>query len=239
MTKIRRRIDFAHINDAALPLLPAICARLLSDGHRVGTEWVAKNPTRLDRQPGSFSINLKSGQWADFATDDKGGDPISLVAYLAKTTLAQAGDALGAAVACFAAWFDDRGNAEPYEVTEAVERVTDFIELHGATRFERLPRVSDGPPECPVRDHAGYWRGDGPDKERLIFPSVWKAEVLKGLDLNAAARALHDKGMLHAKIKYQLSVKLGGASPRFYVVRLAGLTAAEEDCRADAEPLLI
>ena len=48
-----------------------------------GHEWVAKNPTRPDRNPGSFSINVRTGRWADFATGDKGGDPVSLAAYLA------------------------------------------------------------------------------------------------------------------------------------------------------------
>lgn len=90
MTKAPRSLDFARVNAAALPHLPAICARLAPDGRREGTEWVAMNPTRLDRRAGSFKINLKSGRWADFATDDKGGDPVSLVAYIAKTSQAKA-----------------------------------------------------------------------------------------------------------------------------------------------------
>jgi hypothetical protein len=40
------------------------------------------NPTRGDRRRGSFRINLKTGAWADFASSDKGGDLISLGAYL-------------------------------------------------------------------------------------------------------------------------------------------------------------
>ncbi len=90
MTKAPRSIDFARINAAALLHLPAICSRLAPDGRREGQEWVAKNPTRLDRRAGSFKINLKSGRWADFATDEKGGDPVSLVAYTAKTSQANA-----------------------------------------------------------------------------------------------------------------------------------------------------
>lgn len=90
MTKSRCSIDFAGINAAALPHLLAICARLAPDGRREGQEWVAKNPTRLDRRAGSFKINLRSGLWADFAIDDKGGDPVSLVAYIAQTSQAEA-----------------------------------------------------------------------------------------------------------------------------------------------------
>ncbi|MCD4487425.1 hypothetical protein LQR31_23415, partial [Chromobacterium vaccinii] len=41
------------------------------------------NPTRSnDDGYGSFSINAHSGVWADFASGDKGGDVIALVAYL-------------------------------------------------------------------------------------------------------------------------------------------------------------
>lgn len=76
------RPDFARINRAALARLPDLLARWLPDGRRQGGEWVARNPTRTDRHPGSFAVNLTTGRWADFATGDKGGDPVSLAAYL-------------------------------------------------------------------------------------------------------------------------------------------------------------
>ena len=79
------RVDFAAINRAALPLLPAILQRLLPNGRREGNEYLALNPRRADRHLGSFRINLANGRWADFALADKsarGGDPISLVAYV-------------------------------------------------------------------------------------------------------------------------------------------------------------
>jgi hypothetical protein len=74
--------DFDGVNRAALPLLPAIMQRLLPGGRRVGSEYLALNPRRVDRHLGSFSINLNTGRWADFATGDRGGDVISLVAYV-------------------------------------------------------------------------------------------------------------------------------------------------------------
>lgn len=75
-------IDFEAINAAALPVLAALLARWLPGGRRQGQEWVARNPTRADRRPGSFSVNMRTGRWADFATGDRGGDVISLAAYL-------------------------------------------------------------------------------------------------------------------------------------------------------------
>lgn len=77
------QLAFNQINRAALRYLPALLRRWLPDGKQIGREYVAKNPTRIDRNPGSFRINLDSGKWADFATGDKGGDVISLAAYLA------------------------------------------------------------------------------------------------------------------------------------------------------------
>jgi hypothetical protein len=58
----------------------------LPDGKRMGSEWLARNPTRPDRTLGSFKVNLISGRWADFATGDAGGDLISLRAYLDGTS---------------------------------------------------------------------------------------------------------------------------------------------------------
>jgi hypothetical protein len=78
----RRTPDFEAINRAALAYLPNLLARWLPDGHVVGREWEALNPRRADRNPGSFRINLQTGRWADFATGDRGGDVVSLAAYL-------------------------------------------------------------------------------------------------------------------------------------------------------------
>jgi hypothetical protein len=88
------RIDFARLNAAALPRLPELVRQWLPDGRRVGQEWIARNPTRADRHPGSFSINLRTGRWADFATGDRGGDVVSLLAYVSKTSQGKAARAL-------------------------------------------------------------------------------------------------------------------------------------------------
>jgi hypothetical protein len=76
------RIDFVAVNQAAMQALPVLLARWLPDGRRRGCEWIALNPTRNDRKPGSFCVNLRTGKWADFAAGDKGGDVIALYAYL-------------------------------------------------------------------------------------------------------------------------------------------------------------
>jgi hypothetical protein len=81
---LRKRgpINFAEINRAALAAFPAVLARILPGGKRVGAEFVALNPRRADRHLGSFKVNCWTGRWADFATGDRGGDPVSLVAFI-------------------------------------------------------------------------------------------------------------------------------------------------------------
>lgn len=75
-------LRFDEINAIALSSLPSLLSRWLPDGVLSGREYVARNPTRADRTKGSFKINVKTGRWCDFATGDKGGDPVSLAAYL-------------------------------------------------------------------------------------------------------------------------------------------------------------
>ncbi len=75
-------VDFRAVNAACLRSFPSLLAVWLPDGIRRGHEWVARNPNRTDRRAGSFSINTRTGRWADFATGDCGGDPISLYAFL-------------------------------------------------------------------------------------------------------------------------------------------------------------
>ena len=78
----RKPLDFDKVNSLARANLPALLARWLPDGKALAGEWTARNPRRGDRKAGSFRVNLRTGRWADFASGDKGGDPISLAAYL-------------------------------------------------------------------------------------------------------------------------------------------------------------
>lgn len=82
--------DFSSVAAAALTRSEVLLAQWLPHGRKRGSEWVAINPTRDDKREGSFSVNLRTGRWADFAVGDRGGDLISLLAYL---TGARQGDA--------------------------------------------------------------------------------------------------------------------------------------------------
>ena len=92
-----RRIDFARINTAALAVLPALLQCWLPDGRRQGSEYVARNPRRVDRSLGSFRVNVVTGRWGDFAIDGaRGGDVVSLLAYLAGARQREAAQNLAA-----------------------------------------------------------------------------------------------------------------------------------------------
>jgi hypothetical protein len=88
------RIDFNRVNRAALAALPALLARWLPGGRTEGAEYVVLNPRRVDHRPGSFRINIRTGRWADFATGDRGGDVVSLAAYLSHLKQSDAAEKL-------------------------------------------------------------------------------------------------------------------------------------------------
>ena len=59
-----------------------ILKRLLGNGKIEGGDYVALNPRRIDKKAGSFKIDIASGKFHDFATGDRGGSIIDLVAFV-------------------------------------------------------------------------------------------------------------------------------------------------------------
>lgn len=80
--KPRTPINFSAVNHAALSRLPSLLMAWLPGGKLRGSEYVVLNPRRDDRRLGSFSINAATGKWCDFASGDRGGDVVSLYAYI-------------------------------------------------------------------------------------------------------------------------------------------------------------
>lgn len=87
-------MKFSELNARLLPSLPTLVSQWLPSGKRQADEWVALNPTRNDKKLGSFRINIHTGKWADFSTNDAGGDPVSLYAYLHGYTQKEAAEHL-------------------------------------------------------------------------------------------------------------------------------------------------
>lgn len=70
--------DFTTIKNAALLESERLLAQWMPDGKQHGREWLARNPMRADSRPGSFSVNLDSGKYYDYASGCHGGNLLDL-----------------------------------------------------------------------------------------------------------------------------------------------------------------
>ena len=82
------KLDFTGLAQRLLINSETLVPQWLPGGRRRGHEWVCGD---LGGGEGtSLSVNLLSGRWADFATDDRGGDLISLYAAIHELPMAEA-----------------------------------------------------------------------------------------------------------------------------------------------------
>lgn len=73
-------IDFYGINASVMAAYPGILYSWLPGGKLRGHEYICGS---ISGGPGeSTSVNTTTGKWADFSTDAKGGDPVSLYAAI-------------------------------------------------------------------------------------------------------------------------------------------------------------
>ncbi|UYN97666.1 MAG: DUF927 domain-containing protein [Enhydrobacter sp.] len=159
-----------------------------------------------------------------------------------------AGEAERAAGTCFKAWLDRRGSAGSGEVMAGIAQVVQFIEAHGASRFETIgeaARVDGHGRAVEVRtiNRVGFKRSDETGRlQYLVLAKSWTAEVCKGQDARLIARALHDQGALLADLsktggKFSQTVRVPGHGPvRVYVLssRILGDDDGAEDEATDA-----
>ena len=142
----------------------------------------------------------------------------------------QKGTAIGAAKVCFDAWFADRGGAGAGEDMAAIAQVRHFIEKHGEARFESLNTYNG----VPIRDRAGWRRGEGDARQWLILPETWRTEVCVGLNPTEVAKVLAKRGMLipdDAGGKYSRNerIKEGQKPRRVYMVTMAIIAGEDDD----------
>lgn len=84
--------DIQAIAAHALAHIETVCARWLPDGKKTGHEWEIGD--RHGTPGKSLKVHLsgaKAGMWADFSTSDKGGDLVSLVAFIDGVSQGDAG----------------------------------------------------------------------------------------------------------------------------------------------------
>ena len=124
----------------ALSNIDAVLSQWLPGGKHQGHEYLPLNPKRADSQPGSFSINTKTGSWSDFATGDKGLDLVALVAYLENCSQGQAAGKLAALL-----------NIQLDEKSNAPEQTTSKTSRGGVVDdWQCVMPVPDGAPKPPA-----------------------------------------------------------------------------------------
>jgi putative DNA primase/helicase len=142
-------INFKEINERTIPHIEAILSQLKIETRLTGKELQFINPLRNDSDFGSASINVESGMWADFAEADdqkaKGGDLISLVAYLTGTSQSLAAEKLQSFLS-----EPTHQAVEALGVVEVIESVN--FQTHTVlndVKYERVYPVPDGTPFLP------------------------------------------------------------------------------------------
>lgn len=76
-------IDYERIDRVALSNARELAPEIVPDGHFEGNNYVARNPTRDDKNAGSFSFNVTNGMWAEFAGAGKKESGRGLISYKA------------------------------------------------------------------------------------------------------------------------------------------------------------
>jgi uncharacterized protein (DUF927 family) len=99
---------------------------------------------------------------------------------------------------CLRTWIETR---EPSEQQNGLRAVRQFLELHGASRFQDAEPVSKTDGSMPVEkviNRAGFRRmaDDGETQEYLFLPEVFRSEVCRGFDRDMVIEALKEKNYL-------------------------------------------
>ena len=134
-------INFVRLADELLSRIDQLVPMWLPGGHRNGPEYECAD---LSGGKGtSCKVNMKSGKWADFATDDHGGDLISLYAAINGVNNGKAARML----------MEDLGWATPKQDRPAPVQRQQRVEPPPAGK-DGGTRKSVWEPVLPVPDHA-------------------------------------------------------------------------------------
>ena len=147
-------MNINNVNAHALQHAETLLKLWLPDGKVVGSEFIAKNPTRSDENPGSFKINIQTGKWGDFALDDeksKGVNFMSLYQYIKHLTFDDAKLALEDEIVRLDLVNDPMKSAR---VTPKIKPVSSML----ASAFEFPAFIRDGDH---VSDYYSYHDSDG------------------------------------------------------------------------------
>jgi putative DNA primase/helicase len=130
------------------------------------------------------------------------------------------GDAIKAAALGFKVWRASRGDGNSERI-QVLDRLRDFIDRHGDSRFSD----KDAKTDIPIRDRAGWWE-DTPDGRIYLFSAGGLREALKGFDYDRAQDLLAEVGVLpqrDAQGRHSRSSRVNGKPTRWYPIDLSKL----------------
>ena len=102
------------------------------------------------------------------------------------------GEAEKAASSCFKAWLQHRGGSGNQERNQILSQVRQFFEAHGSSRFE--PFEADE--NTRIVNRVGFRKEEESETRFYVLPESFKADVIKGLNLQTAIRILIEAGWL-------------------------------------------
>jgi putative DNA primase/helicase len=117
----------------------------------------------------------------------------------------------------FEHWFRDRETAGSLEHVTAVRQIVHFLQTQGEHRFtEPTIDPDDGFEPKARKDRAGYILADN----WLVFPGVYRDEMLRGQNPRAISQYLIEMGALipGSDGKASQSLRINGKQQRFYVL---------------------
>jgi len=133
------------------------------------------------------------------------------------------GEAIHAAAEAFKAWRAMRGSGND-ERRQVIERVADFIERHGDSRFSDVV-VNDG--DVMRINRAGWWRDEAGGRVYL-FNAAGMKEALAGFDFKRALDTLQAAGVLPPSSgERSKPERIGGRTVRVYAIQADQLRAGD------------
>lgn len=103
------------------------------------------------------------------------------------------GEAKRAAMTCFSAWLQQRGNTGNQERTAFLTQVQAFFEANGSSRFEDIQSMN----EQRIHQRVGFKQVNTLGiTEYFVLPQMYKHEICVGFDPRWATKCLLKAGML-------------------------------------------
>jgi uncharacterized protein (DUF927 family) len=196
----------------------------------IGSEWQA----RVEQCRNTFRASVRE-LYGDVSSEtSRAIARFSIVAAAGElaseigTTGWPAGEATGATLVCFSAWFREKGSAGPMDEAAAFHQVVELLERHGGSRFQENKET--------VRDRLGFigiHKASG-EKEFWILGEQFEREFCRNFDSKVVAAELKRRGFLRTdsegnnrfKVKANIPA-MGNARPRVYAIPMRILAAED------------